>query len=112
MFLRYLKASIEVERRSESLRELLFSHRSFSVCEVFELIDRESNGVIEVTELEAAFSKAECPCDSHLAREMVKVVDQDKNGKIDLQELSDAVMPFKAEYRTGGPLGSAELSFE
>ena len=110
MFLRYLKQVMTVERQNESLREMLFCHKTFSVQEAFASFDFNSSGDIDATELAEAFVKADCPMDAALADKIIAIIDDDDDKTIDLREFAQAVTPIKPECRHAAQVG--HLSFE
>lgn len=59
MFLRFLKTIINGERRNEGLREVLFSHKAFSIEGAFRHFDKDEDNEISAHEFDEAFSKAD-----------------------------------------------------
>jgi Ca2+-binding EF-hand superfamily protein len=110
MFVRYLKQVMTVERQNESLREMLFSHKTFNVQEAFALLDADCSGDIDAAEMVSSFVKAECPMDLGLAEKIVALLDSDEKNTIDMKEFGKAVTPLKSEYRHPACVGT--LTFE
>ncbi len=110
MFLRFLKQLMAVERQNESLREMLFCHKAFSVTEAFRALDFDGSGTIEAGELADAFVKADCPMDAALAEKVIAAIDRDDDGSVDVREFAAAVTPLDASYRHPAHVGP--LSFE
>jgi Ca2+-binding EF-hand superfamily protein len=101
---------MRVERQNESLREVLFSHKTFSVHEAFTAFDFNSSGDLDANDLAEGFLKHDCPMDAYMADKVVTIMDDDDDNTIDLREFAKAVTPQNPEYRRAAQVGS--LTFE
>ena len=85
MFLRFLKLVIKTNAQLEQAKETLFSHRTFSLEDCFQLFDVNRNGKLGVEELSQVFGEHNIEIEN-LAR-IVELVDTDEDGTIDYREL-------------------------
>lgn len=99
MFLRFLKTLINVERRNEGLREVLFCHKTFSVEAAFEHFDKDGNNTVEAAEFEEAFVKADLSTANKFSEKVVELMDCDDDNSVDMREFANAVTPLDAAYR-------------
>ena len=59
MFLRLLKSFLLSQKKLESLKQTLFSHKGWSTTEAFRLIDSNNDGTIEASEINEVYEKYE-----------------------------------------------------
>lgn len=110
MFLRLIKTVLNVERRNESLREMLWSHKSFSIESAFEHLDRDSSNSISAEEFDVAFKEAELPVKQNLGGDIVNIMQENDANSIDMREFAQAVTPLDPAYRRRQYQGS--LTFD
>lgn len=96
MFLRFLKTILNVERRNESLREMLWSHKGFSLESAFEHLDRNKSNTISADEFDKAFADADLPIAGRISDKLVEIMDDDEDNTVDMREFAQAVTPMDA----------------
>ena len=111
LFLRLVKDVLKHERSVEYVKQVLFSHKGFSVHDAFRFLDVQQRGEISATDLEEVFAKHNLVLNN--ASLVVDACDVDDDATIDYKELENAISPAGAHNLRGRQnFGSNFGSFE
>lgn len=108
MFLRLIKNIFYQQRQVESLREVLFSHKSFNVSEAFNLLDADKSGSIKEEEILKVFGVNNI--DTRDPNRIIELFGCEEDKTITYHEFQLMVTPKRQPYKSmiGGGFGSVE----
>lgn len=98
MFLRLLKSILQSQRHVESLKQLLFSHRGFSIDEAFAMIDTNKDGIISGKEILDMMTKYDF--DTTGLNQLIDHLNKDGDVEISYNKFVEAVTPV-TKYQKG-----------
>jgi Ca2+-binding EF-hand superfamily protein len=99
LFLRLVKDVLKHERSVEYVKQVLFSHKGFSVHEAFRFLDVQQRGEVSAADLEEVFAKHNLVLNN--ASLVVDACDVDDDATIDYKELENAISPAGAHNLRG-----------
>jgi Ca2+-binding EF-hand superfamily protein len=113
MFLRLVKTVLNQNKKIETLRETLFSHKHFNVREAFHMLDSDNKGVLDAQKIHDGFAKFNIELNlDDLERLVVDIVDDDDDLTVDLREFTEAITPSASDFTHAGHGAMHHLSVE
>lgn len=100
LFLRLLKAILKDQRHIESLKQLLFSHRGFSINEAFSQLDTNEDGLISGKEIQDVLTKYDFDVSNMDA--LIQRLNKDHEVEISYSKFQEVVTPMTKYPRNAG----------
>jgi len=100
LFLRLLKSILKDQRHIESLKQLLFSHRGFSIDEAFGQLDSNEDGLISGKEIQDVLTKYEFDVSDMQA--LIERLNKDHEVEISYSKFKEVITPLTKYPKNAG----------